>query len=147
MEILRRHGNIFKSWKERRLFPIYLEQVLSILWSICWLLMLLIILFHLFTDGNYIQMPYIYKSLFLSMICLIQFFVAMFLDRKYDPCLLKHSISAIWYPFLYWYINALLVIKSLPILFRKNKKLARWSSPDRGIGTADPASKVSSSAP
>ncbi len=147
MEILRRHGNIFKSWKERRLFPIYLEQVMSILWSICWLLMLLIILFHLFTDGNYIQMPYIYKSLFLSMICLIQFFVAMFLDRKYDPCLLKHSISAIWYPFLYWYINALLVIKSLPTLFRKNKKLARWSSPDRGIGTADPASKVSSSAP
>ncbi len=136
MEILRRHGNIFRSWKERRLFPIYLEQVLSILWSVCWLLMLVIILFHLIVDHNYIQMPFIYKSMFLSTVCLVQFFVAMILDKRYDPCLLKHSVTAIWYPFLYWYINAILVIKALPTLFRRHKSLARWSSPDRGLGTA-----------
>ena len=145
MEILRRHGNIFKSWKERRLFPIYLEQVLSILWSFCWLLMLIIILIHLFVDHTYIQMPYIYKCLFLSSICLIQFFVAMRLDKRYDPCLLRHSVTAIWYPFVYWYINALLVIRSVPTLFRRNRKLARWSSPDRGIGTTDDSVKKAAS--
>jgi len=135
MEILRRHGNIFTDWRERRLFPIYLEQVLSILWSFCWLLMLIIIVVHLITDHTYIQMPYIYKCLFLSSVCLVQFFVAMMLDKKYDPCLLRHSVTAIWYPFVYWYVNALLVIRSIPALFRRKKKLACWSSPDRGIGT------------
>lgn len=133
MEILRRHTNIFKNWKERRLFPVYMEQLMSILWSICWMIMLIIIIYHLITDHNYIQMPYIWKSLFLSSVCLIQFSVAILLDSKYDKHLLKDSIVAIWYPFVYWYINALLVIKSLPTLFQKRSKLARWSSPDRGI--------------
>ena len=133
MEILRRHTNIFKNWKERRPFPVYMEQLMSILWSICWMIMLIIIIYHLITDHNYIQMPYIWKSLFLSSVCLIQFSVAILLDSKYDKHLLKDSIVAIWYPFVYWYINALLVIKSLPTLFQKRSKLARWSSPDRGI--------------
>ena len=133
MEILRRHFNIFKTWKERRLVPVYMEQICSILWSLCWLLMLIIILFHLFTDHTYIQLPYLWKSLFLSSICLLQFFVAMVLDKKYDPKLLRHSIVAIWYPFVYWYINAIIVIKALPTLFKKNNKLATWHSPDRGI--------------
>ncbi len=133
MEILRRHFNIFKTWKERRLIPVYMEQICSILWSLCWLLMLIIILFHLFVDHTYIQLPYLWKSLFLSSICLVQFMVAMILDKKYDPKLLRHSIVAIWYPFVYWYINAIIVIKSLPTLFKKNTKLATWHSPDRGI--------------
>ena len=133
MEILRRHFNIFKTWKERRLIPVYMEQICSILWSLCWLLMLIIILFHLFVDHTYIQLPYLWKSLFLSSICLVQFMVAMILDKKYDPKLLRHSIVAIWYPCVYWYINAIIVIKSLPTLFKKNTKLATWHSPDRGI--------------
>ncbi len=135
MEILRRHMGIFKTWKERRLFPVYMEQLLSILWSICWALMLCIIVVHLVLDHNYIQSPYIWKSLFLSTVCLVQFGVAMYLDRKYDPHLLRHSVVAVWYPFVYWYINAILVIKALPTLFKDRKNLARWSSPDRGIGT------------
>ncbi len=133
MEILRRHFNIFKTWKERRLIPVYMEQICSILWSLCWLFMLIIILYHLIIDHTYIQLPYLWKSLFLSSVCLVQFLVAMVLDKKYDPKLLRHSIVAIWYPFVYWYINALIVIKALPTLFKKNTRLATWHSPDRGI--------------
>ena len=135
MEILRRHFNIFKTWKERRLFPVYMEQICSIVWSFCWLIMLVIIIYNLIFRRTYIQMPYIWKCLFLSSVCLVQFAVAMLLDRKYDPKLLRHAIVAIWYPFVYWYINALIVIKSLPSLFKRKGKLATWQSPDRGIGT------------
>lgn len=136
MEILRRHINIFKHWKERRLFPVYLEQICSLVWSLCWLLMLIIICYHLVVDHTYIQLPYLWKSLFLSSICLIQFAVAMMLDRKYDPHLFKHSIVAVWYPFVYWYVNALVVIKSIPALFKRKRHLATWNSPDRGISNA-----------
>lgn len=135
MEILRRHFNIFKHWSERRLFPVYFEQLCSILWSLCWMLMLIIIVYNLIVNHTYIQLPYIWKCLFLSSVCLVQFMVAMFLDKKYDKHLFKHSIVAVWYPFVYWYVNALIVIKALPVLFKRNQKLARWSSPDRGIGT------------
>ena len=78
-------------------------------------------------------LPYIWKSLFLSTVCVIQFVVAMLLDSRYDKGLLKNGIVAIWYPFMYWYINAIIVITTLPDLFKKKKKLATWDSPDRGL--------------
>ena len=133
MEILRRHGNIFKSWKTRRMFTIYLEQILTILWAICWLILTILLVIGLIFNGTWDALPYIWKSLFLSLVCLIQFFVAMALDRKYDEKLMKNAIAAIWYPFCYWYINAIVVICSLPLLLGKKKKLATWESPDRGL--------------
>ena len=78
-------------------------------------------------------LPYIWKSLFLSTVCIIQFAVAMVLDNRYDKHLFRNAVTAIWYPFLYWYLNALVVISSLPSLFKKRKKMATWDSPDRGL--------------
>lgn len=133
MEIIRRHHDIFRSWETRRLFVVYFEQIVSIIWAICWLLMLIILLIGLFTAGTWYALPYIWKSLFLSTVCIIQFAVSMLLDSRYDKNLLKNASVAIWYPFCYWYVNALLVISQLPSLFKRNKKLATWDSPDRGL--------------
>ncbi len=133
MEIIRRHHDIFRSWETRRLFIVYFEQIISIVWALCWLLMLIILLIGLYTTGTWYALPYIWKSLFLSTVCIIQFAVAMLLDSRYDKNLLKNASVAIWYPFCYWYVNALLVISQLPSLFKRNKKLATWDSPDRGL--------------
>ena len=133
MEILRRHHDIFRSWKTRRMIMVYVEQIVSIVWALCWLLMLIILLINWFAFHEWIALPYIWKSLFLSVVCMIQFIVAMILDNRYDKHLIKNGIIAIWYPFLYWYINALIVIASLPSLFKKRKKMATWDSPDRGL--------------
>lgn len=133
MEIIRRHHDIFRSWETRRLFVVYFEQIISITWALCWLLMLIILLIGLYTTGTWYALPYIWKSLFLSTVCIIQFAVAMLLDSRYDKNLLKNASVAIWYPFCYWYVNALLVISQLPSLFKRNKKLATWDSPDRGL--------------
>ncbi len=133
MEIIRRHHDIFRSWETRRLFVVYFEQIVSIIWALCWLLMLIILLIGLYTTGTWYALPYIWKSLFLSTVCIIQFAVAMLLDSRYDKNLLKNASVAIWYPFCYWYVNALLVISQLPSLFKRNKKLATWDSPDRGL--------------
>ncbi len=133
MEILRRHHDVFRSWKTRRMLLVYLEQILSITWALCWLLMLVILIAGWFQFGEWLALPYIWKSLFLSVVCMIQFFAAMLLDSRYDKNLLKNGIVAIWYPFLYWYINAIIVIVSLPSLFKRRKKTATWDSPDRGL--------------
>ena len=107
---------------------VYVEQIVSIVWALCWLLMLIILLINWFAFHEWIALPYIWKSLFLSVVCMIQFIVAMILDNRYDKHLIKNGIIAIWYPFLYWYINALIVIASLPSLFKKRKKMARRRS-------------------
>ncbi len=133
MEILRRHHNVFTSWKLRRMVMVYVEQVITIIWALCWLLMLILLILGLIFADYWAALPYIWKSLFLSVVCLIQFFVAMALDSRYDKHLFKNAVTAIWYPFLYWYINAIIVICALPSLFVKRKKKATWDSPDRGL--------------
>lgn len=133
MEILRRHFDVLGSWRMRRLVIIYVEQIISIIWALCWLFMLIILIIGLIRFDVWLALPYIWKSLFLSVVCIIQFAVAMWLDNKYDKNLIRNSIVAIWYPFLYWYINAIIVISSLPSLFKGRKKTAKWDSPDRGL--------------
>lgn len=71
--------------------------------------------------------------MFLSTVGLIQFIVAIALDTKYDKQLLKNAVTAVWYPFVYWYINAVIVIASIPALLKKRKETAVWDSPDRGL--------------
>jgi biofilm PGA synthesis N-glycosyltransferase PgaC len=133
MEIIRRHGNIFKDWKTRRMTPVYIEQLISIVWAVCWLFLTVLMIIGWFRQDEFFVFPYIWKSLFLSVVGLIQFMVAILLDSKYDKQLFRNAVTAVWYPFLYWYINAIIVIVSLPALFKKRKKTATWDSPDRGL--------------
>lgn len=133
MEILRRHGNVFKNWKMRRMLPVYAEQLVTIVWAVCWLVLTVLTFLPMLLGYGRLYFPYFWKSLFLSFVCLLQFTVAMILDSRYDKKLFKYTFAAIWYPFVYWYINSLVALCALPSLFKRQKKMATWDSPDRGI--------------
>lgn len=132
LEVIFRHWDIFKSWRRRRMTPIYFEQVLSFMWSVCWLVFTIILICMEIT-GKTVFTDYIWKSQFLSFICLFQFIVAMFLESKYDRDVLKNAWSVIWYPLFYWYINVFIALAAVLRAILPNKKLATWKSPDRGI--------------
>lgn len=135
-EVMFRHAGIFRSWRRRRMYPVYFEQVMSLIWVLLWLLLTITEIFKLcYNIGSY--MPYLWKSQFLSVICMVQFVVALCLERRYDKGIFKYMISAAWYPVIYWVINGLVALMALPgTLMRKRKKLAIWKSPDRGIDTS-----------
>ena len=136
-EVMFRHFNIFSSWKRRRLYPVFTEQIMSLTWVLCWLLLTLTEIFYLFYNADS-YVPYLWKSQFLSVICMIQFIVALNLERRYDKTIFKYMVSAAWYPVVYWIINGVVSLSALPKTIAgmiKKKKLATWSSPDRGIGT------------
>ena len=132
LEVVFRHWDIFKSWRRRRMTPIYLEQVASFFWSVCWLI-LTVLLVTSEIRGEHIYTELIWKSQFLSFVCLFQFVVAMFLESKYDKNILKSTWSVIWYPIVYWYINVFITLGALFKTILPRKKLATWKSPDRGI--------------
>lgn len=136
LEVMGRHADIFKDFKERRFYPIYFEQFLSITWSICWL-GLMIYEIVMCAVGKEYYMSYFWKGQFLSFICIAQFFAAVKLDSRNDENLLKGYKWAAWYPVFYWYINAFIILFAIPKTIFRKRGLARWSSPDRGIGTAD----------
>lgn len=134
LEVILRHWDIFLSWKYRRLILVYMEQIFSIFWAISWSILIVISIAQIFIGGQQFFFMF-WQGQYLSLLCLIQFIVAMILDKRYDEKLLKYYLWAIWYPTFYWYFNALIILRAIPkALFRdKKKKFAIWDSPDRGI--------------
>lgn len=134
IEALLKHWDVFLDWRYRRLMPIYIEQVCSILWAAAWILSTIVLLIQILSSGE-LYYPVFWSGTYLSFVCIIQFFVAMFIDRRYDPKILKYYLWAIWYPTFYWYFNALVVLRAIPkaLLRKKNGKFAVWDSPDRGV--------------
>jgi biofilm PGA synthesis N-glycosyltransferase PgaC len=134
LEVIMRHWDIFLDWRYRRLMPVYLEQVFSIFWAIAWLILFIIIIIQI-AMGKQSFFPIFWQGQYLSLLCLVQFIVAMKIDSKYDENLLRYYLWAIWYPTFYWYFNALVIIRAIPrALFRdRGKKFATWDSPDRGL--------------
>ncbi|MFD3446791.1 poly-beta-1,6-N-acetyl-D-glucosamine synthase [Microbacteriaceae bacterium 4G12] len=133
VEVLLRHWNIFLDWRQRRLYFVYIEQLCSIFWSILWVIFTVLVLFSATMSANLFSLFTLFSCI-LSVICIIQFFVSITFDTKYDKTLRKYYLWAIWYPVFYWYINTLVVVRSIPnAIFRKKGAFAVWESPDRGI--------------
>lgn len=131
LEVILRHWRIIFDWKQRRLVPILLEQILSTIWSLMWLTSTIVMIVKLILYGGTFD---VYQPQCLIIVCLIQFFVAMKIDSRYDKDFSKYYLWAIWYPVIYWYINALVVIRALPkALLSKKGEFAVWESPDRGV--------------
>lgn len=136
-EVLKRHWDIWKSWKQRRLWPIYIEYVVSIFWSYCFVVFSILWLLSILCGFDVPGVKFIpdYKGAFLVVVCLIQFTVALIIDTKYEKKMFMQVFWIIWYPFVYWIITALAAVFATPkALFQKKQKFAVWSSPDRGVG-------------
>lgn len=134
MEVILRHYDILFSKKYRRLFPIFFEQIFSILWAIIWTIFFIITMIQSI-QGEKSLLDFFWQGQYLALLCLLQFLVAMLLDKRYDENLMKYYLWAIWYPIFYWYINAFIVIRALIKILtkKKNLKFATWDSPDRGL--------------
>ncbi len=139
IEVLRRHKDIWVSWKCRRLWPVYLDYVFGVVWGLAFVTMAVIWFINLFFPG-YIApeygispIPY-WNGSVIALVCLIQFLVALSLDSKYDSSLYQHFVWVIWYPVIYWMFNAVAVCAAIPrALTKKLGEKAVWKSPDRGL--------------
>lgn len=133
-EVMFRHANIFTSWKRRRMVPVYLEQITSLLWIVSWVALFLTEIFR-FSFNWTSYLPYFWRTQFLSIICLIQISVAVGLEHKYDKHIFKNMLVAAWYPIIYWIISGLVSLMALPGTIRHCIRggKATWVSPDRGI--------------
>ena len=94
IEVVMRHRNIFLSWKYRCLMPVYIEQIFSIFGSITWFILFIIMIIQI-AIGTQTFSYIFWQGQYLSFIYLIQFIVAMTLDKRYDEELLRYYLLAI----------------------------------------------------
>ena len=142
VEVLKKHFNIWWDTRQRRLWPVYLEYVMSVIWAYSfWGLVVLwglkVIFHNSLPFAALAPVPPAWTGSILALTCLLQFFISIYLDNKYDKKALKYLFWVIWYPFMYWMISSITLLFATPkALFKKKGTRAVWRSPDRGIEKA-----------
>ena len=139
VEVLKKHRNIWRYWRQRRLWPVYLESVVSIIWSYCfWISVVLWAVVALLNVSIGVElsapMPPGWTGSILALTCILQFMVSLYVDQNYERKITRYLFWVIWYPFIYWMISSLTVIFAAPKALTKKKGVrAVWKSPDRGL--------------
>jgi biofilm PGA synthesis N-glycosyltransferase PgaC len=135
-EVIRRHVDIWTDWRYRRLWPIYLEYVSSVVWSYAYVGLCLLWLFGFFfplPESHFSFIPS-WKGSILIFMCLLQFAAALYIDSRYEKGMFRYVFWVIWYPVVYWLLTALATVWATPkALTRKMGGHATWVSPDRGL--------------
>lgn len=122
------------------LLPIYINFLLSVLWSYC-------IIFGLFL-GAAQALGFGHQDLVrgfglvpewwgmtLCLTYLLQATISHLLERRFEQDMMKSLFWVIWYPLVFWLLTTLTTIVAVPrVLFLgKGKSKGTWVSPDRGL--------------
>ncbi|HTR96919.1 MAG TPA: glycosyltransferase [Candidatus Acidoferrales bacterium] len=115
-QVLRRHAGLLVRWRTRRMWPVYYEAVLSILWAYDF-----VVLTALWIASYAVGVPPVGASpipnwwgMTIGTLCLIQLLTGVLLDRRYDRTVLRHYPVAVSYPIIYWTLMALTTAFSTP---------------------------------
>lgn len=130
MNVLHEYYDVMLQWKHRRMWPVFVENILSTFWSVCFVICSIFwavsFFFHISSPGED-PIPQIFGMLIAS-VSLILCSVAILLDKKYDPQLSKYYFYIIFFPFYYWVLLTIVAVIAMPALFKKSKTALHWHS-------------------
>ncbi|MBB6965506.1 poly-beta-1,6 N-acetyl-D-glucosamine synthase [Escherichia coli] len=126
-------------WEYHRMWPLFLEYVLSTLWAFACAASIL-----LFTAKHVVSLPQnlVVESLFppgftgvlLGVMCHLQFFTSVYIEHRYEQQIARSLFWVIWFPIGYWMIGLFTTLVAFPkVMLKRQRARARWVSPERGI--------------
>ena len=138
MQVLHKHRDVITSWKCRRLWPVFVESSLSIVWALCF-----VALTTIWAVSYAVGLPPVGASpipniwgMVIATVCIAQLATGALIDRRYDAHILRLFPYSVWYPIIYWAFLAVTTVISLPYLFRKPVKTGvRWVTSREGSGS------------
>ncbi|NNF51977.1 MAG: poly-beta-1,6 N-acetyl-D-glucosamine synthase [Gammaproteobacteria bacterium] len=138
LEVLRRYWRLLFKWRSRRMWLVSFELMLSTFWAhVMGAILLLWIAGKFLPLPETMQVPTVipgWAGVILGFTCLLQFAVSLTMDGRYEPRLGRFYYWMIWYPMIYWVIQAATTIVAFPrAMFRLRGRRAIWTSPDRGL--------------
>ena len=139
-EVLLRYFPALFRWSSRGMWLLYGECLISIFWAF-------LILLHLFyapvalinesTNQSLHDLSPSWTSMLLSLTCLIQFGVSLFIDSRYEASaggVARYYYWMVWYPLVYWLINVgTTIVGSVRAIKKKRGLRAVWVTVDRGL--------------
>jgi len=129
MQVLHKHRDVIRHWKYRRMWPIFIESSMSILWSACFVLLTALWIVSYVAGYPPVgahPIPNLW-GMVIATLAMLQLLTGTLLDRRYDPDTLKYYPYAVYYPIVYWMLLAWTNFISLPWLFlRPSRQTIRW---------------------
>jgi len=121
------------------LLPLYVNYLLSVIWSYVVLFCLGVGLLWSVGLGSTRPLPAFrlvpeWWGLTLTLTYLLQALVSDFLESRYERGMLRSLFWVIWYPAAFWMLSAATTAAALPrVLLQPKKERTTWVSPDRGL--------------
>jgi len=143
-EVFLKHVRGVWTWRRRRIWLLVGEYIFSVAWAYAFVFSILlwsIGKFHQLPQGLNVPsiLPPAFWGLLLATSCLLQFAIALTIESRYEPKLLRSLFWIIWYPMVFWMISFLTAFIGFPkALFKRRGARAVWTSPDRGFRSFDP---------
>ncbi|MHB1477964.1 MAG: glycosyltransferase family 2 protein, partial [Coriobacteriia bacterium] len=130
-QVLRRNAKIWRSWKNRRLFPVYVEAIASIFWAYSFVaLTALWIVTWLLGVPLLGATPYpLWWGMLIGTASLIQLGTGVLMDRRYDPGITKYYPWAVLYPLIYWIQMSVITVLATPAGWFKPHGPGTWRTP------------------
>ena len=139
-EVLLRYFHALFRWSSRGMWLLYGECLISIFWAFLILLHILFAPVELFTESTRQSLHDLspsWTSMLLSLTCLIQFGVSLFIDSHYESRtggVARYYYWMVWYPIVYWIINVgTTIFGSIRAIKKKRGQRAVWVTVDRGL--------------
>ncbi|WP_205697278.1 glycosyltransferase [Conexibacter sp. SYSU D00693] len=150
-QVLRRHSGLFGDWRKRRLWPVYVEAVLSSVWALSFVVAVVVWL-PAYAWGAYTlganPVPNFW-GMVLASVLVVQIALGMWLDGRYDPGVRRYALWMPIYPLVYWVLMAAASARSTipgflrrpdggPVRWTSAPRLGDASSPPERRGAGDP---------
>jgi biofilm PGA synthesis N-glycosyltransferase PgaC len=142
VEVLRKYWRDVLHWRKRRIWPIYLEFLTSVIWAYVMMMVFVLWLVAQVTElPAGLAVPALlpgWNGVILGFTCLLQFAISLVIDSRYERHIGRYYFWVIWYPLAYWLLNVATNVIALPkVLMQGRSVRARWVSPDRGVQPSD----------
>jgi poly-beta-1,6-N-acetyl-D-glucosamine synthase len=141
MQVLLKNAVRLRAWRQRRLWPVYLEYVFSALWAYTMAFLIAMWALGHFGVPTPVTVPTMlprWTGVVIGTTCLLQVGIGMWLDSRVEKGLFRYYFWMIWYPLAFWLISVATTLVGVPkAILRTTGRRARWKSPDRGLVPED----------
>ncbi len=129
MRVLCTHADLFCDWRTRRLWPVFIEAVCSVVWAN---LAVVMIAFWMLSYAVGLQplganpVPNFW-GMVIATVALVQLSVGVWLDRRYNRSVGRFLLWAPIYPLFYWMVMLVVTVVSTPgALFGRRAATSHW---------------------
>jgi biofilm PGA synthesis N-glycosyltransferase PgaC len=128
-QVLRSNANLLGHWRSRRMWPVFIEAVCSVLWAYLavgmigfWALSYAAGLKPLGAN----PLPNFW-GMIIATVALVQLGVGLWLDRHYNPKVGRFFLWAPMYPLFYWIVMLVVTVTATPAaLLRRGERTSHW---------------------